>query len=104
MKDLAAAMRAAGNPDRVRILEVLRQSRANRRTALTITDIARATELSRFSASRHLAVLVEARLVHCAVNGSSRLHSLCVDTFEMIEDWVIEFTVPLPDGAGARVL
>src|SRR5687768_8656399 len=97
--DVVSVMRAAGNPDRLRILEVLRDSGRADATAMTSTDVARETELGRFSVSRDLTLLAEAELVHCVVEGRRRLHALCIETFETIEDWVIEFTLPPEGGA-----
>ncbi|WP_157524863.1 ArsR family transcriptional regulator [Microbacterium yannicii] len=69
-RDVASLLKAAAHPDRLRILEVLLESRMNGLVALTITDIACRTELSRFSASRHLALLANAQLVGCAIEAA----------------------------------
>jgi DNA-binding transcriptional ArsR family regulator len=90
--EVVLLLKAAAHSDRLRILQVLRDSRVDGRAELPITDIAQRSELSRFSASRHLGLLTEAQLVNRATEGSRRLHSLSVEAFEAIEGWVIAFT------------
>lgn len=53
-----------------------------------ISDIARQTELSRFSASHHLDILRRAGLVSGYREGSRSFHTLNGRTFEYIEDWL----------------
>lgn len=90
--DVVSLLKAAAHPDRLRILNVLLESRMDGHAALTITDVAHRVELSRFSASRHLGVLADAQLVRAVIDGNRRLQELCIESFEAIEDWVIDFT------------
>lgn len=93
MTEVASLLRAAAHPDRLRILQVVLESRKSGQQALSVTEIARRSELNRFSVSHHLGLLTEARLVHCTVEGRRRMHSLSTAAFEVIEDWVIAFTL-----------
>ncbi|WP_396821852.1 ArsR/SmtB family transcription factor [Microbacterium trichothecenolyticum] len=74
------------------MLHILLESQRGGRSALPISEIARRAELSRFSASHHLRLLTDAHLVSRVAEGSHRLHSLRMTSFEAIEDWVIAFT------------
>lgn len=55
---------------------------------MTISELALRTELSRFSASRHLHILRRSGLVVAEQNGSRLLHRLSGAALEQIEDWI----------------
>jgi len=78
---------ALANEDRLTIVRVMMPTGLER-CALTITEIARTAELSRFAASRHLRVLIACGIVEVAARGRCRLHRLRSDAFAPIEDWL----------------
>ncbi|WP_425839987.1 ArsR/SmtB family transcription factor [Microbacterium sp. PA5] len=93
--DLDSLFHALANRDRLQLLQVLRAHRADHGDAdssgMPINALAQEAELSRFSASRHLAILRRCGLVTADRVGLSALHSLAPDRFEVIEDWLYPF-------------
>lgn len=57
----------------------------------TITALADDAGLSRFAASHRLAILRRAGLVRMVRDGNRRLHSIELDSFLTIDDWVWSF-------------
>lgn len=78
------------HPDRIEILRQMRAARARGVRALSITTIAEHTELTRFAASRHLAILWETGFVTMTRSGTTKLCSLNHYAFERIDDWIAD--------------
>ncbi|GAA1917228.1 hypothetical protein GCM10009775_07080 [Microbacterium aoyamense] len=96
--DAARLFSALANSERLAIVDAL-VKRSPRTCGPTISEIAGATDLSRFSASRHLAILRSAGLVTAErVRGGFR-HRINVDGLTAIEDWAYarSSTVPTAD-------
>ncbi|PTT22890.1 transcriptional regulator [Microbacterium sp. HMWF026] len=90
---LTTTIRALGVSERRALLDALRRARFDGVSGLSITDLAGATELSRFAASRHLAVLREAGLVTMTQDGYRRVHQIRFDAFLELEEWVMRFSL-----------
>jgi len=94
---LAALFGALANDDRLTILRELRlrsmrvSGAANPKGA-SIDEVAQAADLSRFAASRHLAILREAGLVNATRVGNQKRHRLIPAQLEMLEDWLYQVT------------
>lgn len=84
---LLAVFRALATSERLAVLSVLR-ARAPR--GMNISEVAAATEMSRFTASRHLKVLCAAGLVVSMRRNQSVVHRLDSRGFERMEDWLYE--------------
>lgn len=86
----AALFAALANADRLAMLAVLSsaQSADRRDHGLSIAELATCTEISRFAASRHLAILRRAGLVEARIVGRRALHHLKSASFEKLEDWL----------------
>lgn len=80
---------ALANSDRIAIIEVLADLAAARPRGVPISVVAERTELTRFSASRHLKILVDAGVVSVERDQQSQLHRLNVDGLVGAEDWVV---------------
>jgi len=87
--DLADVFGALANPDRLAILEILGDAQSTRAPGMSISMIAARTELSRFSASRHLRILCDAGVVQPHRVGPAILHSLSLAGLERAEDWLV---------------
>jgi DNA-binding transcriptional ArsR family regulator len=82
--DLSVTMRALSNADRIALVTEL-----GRRGESSIIDLAESTSITRFAASRHLAILDEAGVVAHRWVGATKLHSLRPGGLDAVEDWVI---------------
>jgi len=91
---LASLFAALANDDRLAIIRAMGEWP----DPMTVTAIAHAVGISRFSASRHLRILCDARLVSATPRGQALLHRLCREGFEDVEDWLF----PVMDDASAR--
>lgn len=80
---------ALANSDRIAIVEVLAEMAAIHPRGVPISLVADRTELTRFSASRHLRILVEAGVVDVERERQSALHRLNADGLLGAEDWVV---------------
>lgn len=89
---LLTALRALANGERLAVLQVLRGCPAG----LNISQVAAATELSRFTASRHLKLLCAAGLVTATRCEQSVVHRIAPQGFEPVEDWLYDM-VPAAD-------
>lgn len=94
---LAALFGALANNDRLMILRELglrsgRVSRAANPKGASIDEVARAADLSRFAASRHLAILREAGLVNATRVGNQKRHELNPAQLDVLEDWLYQVT------------
>ncbi|WOF23534.1 metalloregulator ArsR/SmtB family transcription factor [Microbacterium betulae] len=90
--DLFAAL---SNGDRLRIVRTLGESRGASVRGMSITEIAREVGITRFGASRHLAVLRDAGIVCTRSEGNRAMSSLVAGTLLPIWDWIDEIE-PLP--------
>lgn len=82
---------ALANSDRLALLRALSVHRERGYAeGVSIAGLALGTEISRFAASRHLAILRDVGLVHCNEVGRARFHSLNVRRFEQVEDWLYD--------------
>ena len=84
---LLAAFRALANADRLAVLRVLRECAPS---GMNISQVAAATELTRFTASRHLQVLCVAGFVSATRHEKSIMHRLDPHGFEQVEDWLYD--------------
>ncbi len=80
---------ALASPNRLAILDALiANDRSSPQRGLSISDVASLTELSRFSASRHLGILREAGVVVAEPVGMRLQHQVAWHALESIEDWL----------------
>lgn len=91
---------ALSNPDRLAILAELRPTPEDLRPARTVSSLAFAIGLSRFSASRHLRQLCDAGLVEVTRQRTALLHRLAITGLARVEDWLYPIVDSL-DGAEA---
>lgn len=92
--DVASVFLALANRDRLQLLHVMRTHHAVHGAdspGMPINALAHEAELSRFSASRHLAILRQTGLVTADRVGLAVLHSLAPARFELLEDWLYPF-------------
>lgn len=84
---------ALANPDRLEMLSALLHASAEgkRLPGVAISQLAAAVEISRFAASRHLAILRRVGLVDVQLQGRRALHFLSASRFELLEDWLYPF-------------
>jgi DNA-binding transcriptional ArsR family regulator len=86
----APVWRALSNPDRRRILDLLRNGP---QTTSALTD--QFPDLSRFAIMQHLRLLEEAQLVVVRREGRKRYNYLNPVPIQQVYDrWVVRFTVP----------
>lgn len=67
---IAARLRVIGDPTRIRILDLLRDSE------LTVTEITEALGTSQQNASKHLGVLLQAGILARRKDGNSSIYSI----------------------------
>jgi len=67
---IAARLRVIGDPTRIRILDLLRDSE------LTVTEITEALGTSQQNASKHLGVLLQAGILARRKDGNSAIYSI----------------------------
>lgn len=91
--ELLTAFRALANGERLAVVRVLRDSPP---AGMNISQVAAATELNRFTASRHLKALCAAGLVTSVRRNQSVVHRLDPSGFERVEDWLYA-TAPTAD-------
>lgn len=89
--ELAMLLGAVANSDRLALIQTILVHGCEGGCA--VTELADAVGLSRFAASHHLGVLREAGILTRNRRGGYVLHTLRRPAFELIEDWVIDFTV-----------
>lgn len=93
--ELTTLFCALANRDRLHLLNVLLAQHADPGGAdvlgTPINVLAREAELSRFAASRHLAILRESGLVAVDRVGLTALHRLTPARFELLEDWLFPY-------------
>ncbi|QIG39457.1 helix-turn-helix transcriptional regulator [Microbacterium sp. 4R-513] len=77
--------------ERRALLERLLDDHLDAGDGMTITALAQATGTTRFTASRHLAVLRAAGLVRAELRGTRRVHRLDLDAIAAIDDWLQPF-------------
>jgi DNA-binding transcriptional ArsR family regulator len=82
---MEAALRALAEPNRRRILSLVRNDE------LTAGEIASHFEVSRPAVSQHLTVLKEAGLVHERRNGTRRLYSVRAEGFDEVKSFLESF-------------
>lgn len=86
---LAQIFTALGNGIRLELMsEVAAASNGESRS---VSSLAAALEISRFTASHHLAVLRSAHLVDAHRDGLSLRHQVNASTMTCIEDWYLPF-------------
>ena len=79
--------RALANPERLALLGVLQRSAPGWRN---ISQLAAEAGVTRYGASRHLAVLAEAGFVEVIRDRQAQLHRLHPRGFEAVEDFVYD--------------
>ncbi|MFB7890607.1 ArsR/SmtB family transcription factor [Microbacterium sp. NPDC056044] len=87
-RGLSRVFGALANSDRIAIIDMLRGSAADEPGGVSISRVAEATGLTRFSASRHLRILCEVGLVSATRQRHSVLHRLDSRGFDAVEDWL----------------
>jgi DNA-binding transcriptional ArsR family regulator len=94
---------ALANQDRLVLMGLLlRAVEDGSHSRPSISMLASQAELSRFSASRHLAILRQAGLVEVDHVGHRALHQLNAKRLEAIEDWLYPFIVAGTNGNRQR--
>lgn len=86
---LEMLVRAIADAERRALLDVLLGASP---PGLSITQLARATGVSRFCASRHLKVLREAGVLTLTRDGYRKLHFINFAAFLHLEDWTMRFS------------
>ena len=86
--ELSEIFAALANADRLAIVGAMMPCDDSKLPVMTITQLARATSLSRFAASRHLRVLVDVGVVEVARQGRASFHRLRGEALTPIEDWL----------------
>jgi DNA-binding transcriptional ArsR family regulator len=82
-----AVFSALAEPNRVNIVELLRDS-----GALTLGEIAQRLGLRLPQSSKHLRVLTNAGIVKVQADANRRIFSICPDPFIELNDWLKSFT------------
>lgn len=80
-------------------MRVCEADRAHDQPYLSISQLAAMTEMSRFSASRHLSILRDVGLVEAEHIGHRTIHRLNAARFEVLEDWLYPFLEAVADQA-----
>ncbi|NOV02269.1 ArsR/SmtB family transcription factor [Paenibacillus planticolens] len=78
-------MSALAEPNRMQIVELLRES------PLTVGEIAERLQLRQPQASKHLRVLSEAGLVEAEVDANRRIYRLRPDPFQELDEWLANY-------------
>lgn len=88
--ELTRLFSALANTSRLDLVRAMlaRESAGEANEGMSISELAEAAEMSRFSASRHLAILRHAGFVRAYTAGRASLHRLCLDPFETLDDWL----------------
>lgn len=86
-RSVSAVFAALANDERLVIVAYL-GGLGTRHPGSSISEIADAASLSRFSASRHLRILAAAGLVSAWRSGHAILHTICPTGFDEVEDWM----------------
>lgn len=84
------------------ILQYLLDCHDDGKAAVTITEVSAGLHISRFSASRHLALLRDAALVVETRSGQHRLQVLQLSRLEEVEEWLLPFLQAQDRGAELR--
>jgi DNA-binding transcriptional ArsR family regulator len=88
---LQHVLRAVSHPVRREILSHLLRAEMEGADELGVTAIARLIEADRFTASHHLACLLECGLVHVRRQKAWRLHSIVLERLAELDDWLYPF-------------
>jgi DNA-binding transcriptional ArsR family regulator len=102
---LACRFAALSNPVRLELLELLLDAETEAETAgvgRTITDLAARAELSRFTASRHLAILRHAGLAAAVHEGRRQLHRIDREGLARLDDWLYPYVIDADAVGGAE--
>ncbi|MGN8552238.1 UNVERIFIED_CONTAM: helix-turn-helix domain-containing protein [Microbacterium sp. SLM126] len=88
MSDL---FRGLGNPIRLELIAELTRYEDERdsRAALSVTELARRLEISRFSATYHLDILVQSGLAAKRQVGGRYEHVIAIAAVEELDEWVL---------------
>ncbi|MCR2799380.1 helix-turn-helix domain-containing protein [Microbacterium sp. zg-Y818] len=92
-RGLSLVFGALANVDRIAIIDMLRGVAAEHPGGVSISRVAEATGLTRFSASRHLRILRDAGLVSATRRRPSVMHRLDARGFDAVEDWLCGTTL-----------
>lgn len=84
----AAVFSALAEPNRVNIVELLRDA-----GALTLGEIAQRLGLRLPQSSKHLRVLTNAGIVKVQADANRRIFTICPDAFVELDDWLKSFIV-----------
>lgn len=106
--DLSRVFSALASADRLAVLAELQRAAQSPAGsgARTISDVARALEMSRFSASRHLGILRAAELIECVRSEGKALHRLAFRSLQAVEDWLyplLDTTAVVPPSTAQRL-
>lgn len=97
--DLSEVFHALSSPDRLAIVDQLARARATGDGELSITAVAQASGLDRFTASRHLRVLAGAGLVLVRRERTTVLHELIPEHLVRVEDWAYSIALAAEEPA-----
>lgn len=86
MKMNATILSALAEPNRIRIVELLRDD-----VELTVGEIAEQLGLRMPQSSKHLRVLMDAGLVRVQAEANRRIFSLHKEPFHELDDWLATF-------------
>jgi len=85
---LTAVFAALANDERLAILRTLADSARETGRGASISSLADAVGITRFSASRHLRILATAGLVTVRRSGHALIHRLEPAGLDIVEDWL----------------
>ncbi|WP_292815499.1 helix-turn-helix domain-containing protein [Microbacterium sp.] len=88
---LDAVLTALGNSVRREMLVLLLEAHGAGQDDLSVGAVARALDIDRFSASRHLNVLTECELVCAARRSTARVHRVNLVALAELDDWLYPF-------------
>lgn len=91
-RNLASVLHALANRERLDLVQAIAAGHLGdgreSPEGLTISRMAAALEISRFSASRHLGILRAAGVLDVQLDGPRALHTLNETAFDGLEDWL----------------
>lgn len=78
--------------DRRLIIEMLVRSSEDGQPGMSISEVATELGSTRFSASRHLRILLESGLVTATRQGTAIIYAIRVEPLWSVEDWLLSLT------------
>lgn len=81
----ASTFQILGDPNRLRLVEALREGERS------VGELEAVLDIHQSGVSRHLKVLADAGFVKSRADGQRRLYSLRAEPFRAIEQWVAQY-------------